>query len=357
MNVHFFGWPVEGVTVYAPAPLSLRGARGVQQGGRARSCPLFAVCAAPMTALTNYKDTIRWEFNWQAAGRYTRLEPNRLTGALARDPTIRRRTPTPKKRDDGSAVKWNKQEELDAAINEASAMGFWTPYTGYTLGGKDPIPGWTVEQDPANAKGYRRERNTNVKDWVQKDSRTFEVQMLPHAASVTGRATTKHVQRLTHPMPDDPIWMKEPIQARNGVITPAAKPIDVDVRARLTEIQSVDTVASTATLQIDLDMFWTDLRMIGYDHHVLPYKLWSPRLNMLRIVDVKETQVAFMRLEVGACPRLFPVSGSSESLFRVELRGAWSVFQACVALHAPRSTLRAPRSARGTDREADADTL
>jgi hypothetical protein len=64
------------------------------------------------------------------------------------------------------------------------------------------------------------------------------------------------------------------------------------------DTQEINTVNCTATVQIDLGIFWTDLRLIGYDHQVLPDKLWSPRLEMLR-AEVKETQLAFMRLETG----------------------------------------------------------
>jgi|EP01047_Picozoa_sp_COSAG01_P019175 hypothetical protein len=187
---------------------------------------------------SSYKDIIRWEFDWASANRYRSQDPKE-DGTLRRDRTIRRRTPTPEKDDDGVAKPWSEENSLSDAINEAPAMGFWRPYTGYTLEGKKggPIPGWKVEEDP-EANSYRRKRNDYLGEWKRTDSRTFEVQMIDHAGSKRGGSgpEQEYVQRLTHPLPDDPIWMKEPIEAKNGVITASTNPIDVNVRMRITDI-------------------------------------------------------------------------------------------------------------------------
>jgi hypothetical protein len=170
-----------------------------------------------------YKDRIRWEFDWAAAERYRELEPDEK-GNIGKDRTIRRRTPSPKFDSDGNILPTDD-------IFAGSAMGFWKPYTGYTLGGEPdgPLPGWEVEKDPSNVQGFRRKRNADVADWKQKDRRTFEVRMKEPDSDY-------FMERLTHPLPDDKTWMKVPVAMKGGVITKGAKPVEVACRMRLVNI-------------------------------------------------------------------------------------------------------------------------
>ena len=55
---------------------------------------------------------------------------------------------------------------------------------------------------------------------------------------------------------------------------------------------------STATVSVEISFFWTDPRMIGYDHHVLPTTLWGPRLEMQDVVDGKCTETQQNKLKI-----------------------------------------------------------
>ena len=216
-------------------------------GGR-RAC-MWRVCGAEVAALvprrrqtytevalkmTSWQEQIRWEFDWKAAQRYLENEPED-TGQPRRDPYVRRRTPSP------SAIKAWKERHPDQSEQDAerelaatgAAMGFWKPYTGMTMDGQTEVPGWIVEYDPQNNQGFRRRRNTRLAAWKQQDKRAFEVQM---TESYKGRKNEKYVERLTHPLPDDPVWMKEPMQMSNGVPVPGAKPVQVDVMMKLRDV-------------------------------------------------------------------------------------------------------------------------
>ena len=182
---------------------------------------------------------------------------------------------------------------------QGTAMGFWKPYSGYTLDGTTPVSGWEVEWDPVKNPGFRRIRNKALEPWKQTDKRTYEVRMSEKTKRTEegGVVTGRH----THPLPDNPIWKRAPVPSRNGVITSRSKPVVVDARLRVVDISNIDTVHGTATICVQVCLFWTDPRMIGYDHQVLPDKLWGPRLELQNVVDgqVEETQLAFQRMETG----------------------------------------------------------
>ena len=235
----------------------------------------------------SWGEKVRWEFDWAAAEKYSELDPT-ANGLPGRSEQIRRRTPEPSIDARGNVTPGD--------IMKGKAMGFWKPYSGVSLDGKTKVPGWEVELDPKKHPGFRRERNKKLAPWTQTDKRTFEVRMTRGKIEEEG-----YVERHTHPMPDNDVWMRPPVPARNGVITSRTKPVIVDARMRVVDISEVDTVHGTASVCVQVYLFWTDPRMIGYDHAVLPSKLWGPRLELQEVVgdNCEETQLAFQRMETG----------------------------------------------------------
>merc|ERR1719433_2053926 len=78
-------------------------------------------------------------------------------------------------------------------------------------------------------------------------------------------------------------------------------PLDVNMRINLKKISHIDTANSTAKVNLDLIMNWTDPRLIGWNEPNLPPSLWGPapyifnktsdfeRQNMTFLLQNKET--------------------------------------------------------------------
>eukprot|EP01043_Picozoa_sp_COSAG02_P009780 COSAG02_NODE_335_length_24359_cov_282.817354_17_plen_461_part_00 len=109
-------------------------------------------------------------------------------------------------------------------------------------------------------------------------------------------------ERVSHPLPDDPVWMRPPLQATKGVATFKASKFDVNIRARVNKLCNVDTLTGTAQIVVTLYMYWNDPRMIGYPYSTLPDKLWGPMLilqNRHAGDSGERVQQCFQRYEVG----------------------------------------------------------
>ena len=59
---------------------------------------------------------------------------------------------------------------------------------------------------------------------------------------------------------------------------PAVGPIEVNYRLILFDIGKVETREQMATIRLGIALYWTDARMVGYEHPILPPTLWGPEL-------------------------------------------------------------------------------
>jgi len=80
---------------------------------------------------------------------------------------------------------------------------------------------------------------------------------------------------------NSPLWIKPPV---------SAEPTFVDFRIDVNDISQVDTVLETASIEITLNMYWTDNRLNGWDpSEDLPQNLWTPRFEVTNAIEQSNT--------------------------------------------------------------------
>ena len=114
-----------------------------------------------------------------------------------------------------------------------------------------------------------------------------------------------------HDAGDDAYWISAP-KGENG------EPIWIDFRFNLNKASDVDTVAGTAFIKLDVVLYWTDPRMIGWpeDHADLPPKLWGPTMELVNALgDMQNESLVFSVVDAktGRMKRAFGFTGVIEN--------------------------------------------